>query len=144
MKTKGIADDVDKYVGNRLRIRRSHLGYSQEKLAECVGVTFQQVQKYERGSNRISASRLLSFSRFLDVPINFFFEGLSETKAGKAIGFSENEQEGFDSGEKKSKDKNLFDKKETLDLLNIYYAVEDPKDRKEIVKTIKKLAKNLS
>ena len=67
-KTKGTPDSVDVHVGQRLRVRRSLLGMSQEKLAEAIGLTFQQIQKYERGVNRVSAGRLFQFSKILDVP----------------------------------------------------------------------------
>lgn len=67
---------TDKHVGARVRIRRLMLKMSQEKLGDELGITFQQIQKYERGTNRISASRLQDMSRILDVPIPFFFEGL--------------------------------------------------------------------
>ena len=69
---------VDIHVGTRVRLRRKQLGVSQEKLAEALGLTFQQVQKYERGANRISASKLWDTAGFLAVPISFFFEGLVE------------------------------------------------------------------
>lgn len=96
-KTKGIPDHVDKHVGSQLRARRIFLGMSQEKLADSAGITFQQVQKYERGANRVSAGRLFGFSKTLDVPVNFFYDGIlsktSETPA--AIGMSDNAQEGF-------------------------------------------------
>ena len=70
---------VDIYVGKQLRMQRSVMGMSQEALAKAVGITFQQVQKYERGINRMSASRLYDFSQVLCVPISYFFEGLSGT-----------------------------------------------------------------
>jgi transcriptional regulator with XRE-family HTH domain len=66
--------DMDRHVGERVRLRRNMLGWSQEKLGEKIGLTFQQVQKYERGSNRISASKLVMISRALDVPIAFFYD----------------------------------------------------------------------
>jgi transcriptional regulator with XRE-family HTH domain len=69
---------VDGHVGQRLRIRRTLLGMSQEKLGEAIGLTFQQVQKYERGSNRISAGTLFRLGQVLDVPVNFFFDGFTE------------------------------------------------------------------
>jgi transcriptional regulator with XRE-family HTH domain len=69
-------DLTDKHVGNRVRMRRLMLGVSQTKLADALGITFQQVQKYEKGANRISASRLQQMSNFLEAPIPFFFEGL--------------------------------------------------------------------
>jgi transcriptional regulator with XRE-family HTH domain len=77
-KTKGQATEVDVHVGKRLRVRRSLLSLSQEKLAEAIGLTFQQVQKYERGMNRISAGRLYQFSKILNVPVGYFFIGLNK------------------------------------------------------------------
>jgi transcriptional regulator with XRE-family HTH domain len=76
---------VDLHVGARVRMRRKLLGVSQEKLAGALGLTFQQVQKYERGSNRISASKLFEIARFLEVPPAYFFDGLS-TDVRKARG----------------------------------------------------------
>lgn len=69
---------VDSHVGERVRLRRTLMGLSQEKLAERLGLTFQQVQKYERGANRISASKLWRLSEVLEVPVSFFFDGLRE------------------------------------------------------------------
>jgi transcriptional regulator with XRE-family HTH domain len=76
--TKRDPNFVDAHVGNRVRLRRQLIGMSQEKLGELLGITFQQVQKYEKGSNRVSASRLHMMSKVLNVPIQFFFEGLQE------------------------------------------------------------------
>ena len=73
---------VDLYVGGRIRLRRRTLGVSQEKLAEDLGLTFQQVQKYERGANRVSASKLYEIARSLSVPVAFFFEGLNDPVSG--------------------------------------------------------------
>jgi transcriptional regulator with XRE-family HTH domain len=67
---------VDVHVGQRLRLRRVLLGLSQQRLGECLGVSFQQVQKYEKGTNRVAASRLHEFAQVMDVPVGFFFEGL--------------------------------------------------------------------
>ena len=75
---------VDLHVGGRVRMRRKMLGVSQERLAEALGLTFQQVQKYERGANRISASKLYEIARFLSAPIAYFFEGLGDPAAGGA------------------------------------------------------------
>jgi transcriptional regulator with XRE-family HTH domain len=80
---------TDKYVGSRLRMRRLMLGMSQDKLADALGLTFQQVQKYEKGTNRISASRLQALSQILDTPVHFFFEGGPQsTKGGHGSGES--------------------------------------------------------
>src|SRR5579862_3410669 len=69
---------VDVHVGSRVRLRRTLLGMSQEKLGDAIGLTFQQVQKYERGANRIGASRLYDLARVLDVPVSYFFEELGD------------------------------------------------------------------
>jgi transcriptional regulator with XRE-family HTH domain len=80
---------IDIHVGSRVRLRRLLLGMSQEKLGDELGVTFQQVQKYERGANRIGASRLYRVSKVLQVPVGFFFEGLD---GAPATGFAEGDQ----------------------------------------------------
>ncbi len=72
---KKVPNPTDKYVGSRVRMRRMMLGMSQEKLGDALGLTFQQVQKYEKGTNRIGASRLQHISNILQVPVSFFFEG---------------------------------------------------------------------
>ncbi len=88
---------IDVHVGSRIRLRRTLLGMSQERLGEALGLTFQQVQKYERGVNRVGASRLFDLSRVLDVPISFFFDDIPESVASafgahagrRATGFAE-------------------------------------------------------
>jgi transcriptional regulator with XRE-family HTH domain len=82
---KKSPNQIDKHIGSRVRARRIMLGMSQEKLADALELTFQQVQKYEKGVNRIGASRLLHIAGILDVSIDFFFEGLPGLRAG---GFS--------------------------------------------------------
>src|ERR1700747_1868720 len=79
---------VDKYVGSRVRMSRSMLGMSQEKLGDALGLTFQQIQKYEKGSNRVGASRIQQISEILQVPVSFLFEGGPTGSVG-AQGFSE-------------------------------------------------------
>ena len=74
MASKGFPNPIDVHVGSRIRLRRTLLGLSQERLAEAIGLTFQQVQKYERGANRVGSSRLFDLSRVLDVPIAYFFD----------------------------------------------------------------------
>ena len=81
---------IDVHVGSRIRLRRQLMKMSQEKLGDELGVTFQQVQKYERGSNRVGASRLYRLSRVLEVPVQFFFEGLGEKSA--VTGLAEGDQ----------------------------------------------------
>src|SRR5271155_125722 len=101
---------IDVHVGSRVRLRRNMLGLSQEKLGEAIGLTFQQVQKYERGANRIGASRLMELSRVLDVPVSFFFDETDPVRAPAIpVGFEETPQEGFESDPMR--------KRETLELI---------------------------
>ncbi len=124
---------VDVHVGGRVRVRRTLLGMSQEKLGVAVGLTFQQIQKYERGANRIGASRLFELSRILDVPISFFFEGI--TTAGKhgRAGLSDQGQEPFK--------RDPLAKRETLELVRAYYKISDPKVRKRLFELVKSISK---
>ena len=78
------ANPIDRHVGLRIRMRRKELGLSQERLAEAVGLTFQQIQKYERAANRVSASKLWELSRALDAPVTYFYEGLAEAEEADA------------------------------------------------------------
>ncbi len=86
---------VDLHVGARVRMRRRILGVSQEKLAEQLGLTFQQVQKYERGANRVSASKLYEIARALSTSVSYFFEGLADTASPPVEGVSESGTEQF-------------------------------------------------
>src|SRR6266699_1101097 len=103
MERESRPSPIDVHVGSRVRLRRTLLGMSQERLGDALGLTFQQVQKYERGANRVSASRLFDLSRVLDVPISFFFDDMPETlsatysgssQSRRMSGFAEH-QEGF-------------------------------------------------
>jgi transcriptional regulator with XRE-family HTH domain len=98
---------VDLHVGQRVRQRRWLVGMTQQQLAEKVGIKFQQIQKYETGTNRISASRLWDISEAMDVPVTFFFEGLGEIDDDKA------------------QKKNILEDKEALDLVRCYYAIPE-------------------
>ncbi len=137
----GVPRAVDIHVGARLRLRRTLLGISQEKLGESVGLTFQQIQKYERGANRVGASRLYEFSRVLDVPVSFFFDDMNEqTKAtrGRRIDpktLSDNDQAELES--------DPLARRETLELVRAYYKIEDPKVRKRLFELTKTLANTL-
>src|SRR5256885_15946505 len=99
---EGRPSPIDVHVGSRIRLRRTLLGMSQERLGEALGLTFQQVQKYERGVNRVGASRLFDLSRVLDVPISFFFDDMPDSLASayggpagrRPAGFSES-HDGF-------------------------------------------------
>ncbi len=119
---------IDIHVGSRVRFRRTLLGMSQEKLASAIGLTFQQVQKYERGLNRIGASRLWEISTVLKTPISFFFEEMKNTNTTKVSEKSEEIE--FDP----------MQRKETVDLIRMYYQIEDPKVAKKVFNLIKSLA----
>jgi transcriptional regulator with XRE-family HTH domain len=121
---------VDIHVGSRVRLRRTLLGMSQEKLGEAIGLTFQQVQKYERGTNRIGASRLYEMSRALDVPVGFFYEGLDTVAAGPP-GMNEPAAPGFETATVE---------RETLELVRVYQRVTDPAVRRQIFDLAKAIA----
>ena len=134
-------DPVDTHVGNRVKLRRNLLGLSQEKLGEALKLTFQQVQKYERGVNRISASRLYGLSRVLDVPISFFFDDLPDQVSGvygtgqltrAAGGFAER-QDAFGGDD-------ALNSRETMELVRAYYRIRDPGIRKKVADLIKGMA----
>ena len=133
---------VDVFVGQRLKSRRNLIGITQENLAEASGITFQQVQKYEKGRNRLSASRLFQFARVLDVPVAYFFEGFAapDSQIGLQGGFADNEQETF-LGESDEND-DVMSHKETIDLVRTYYTITDEKLRKDFLKMLKQMAKN--
>ena len=130
-KTKGTPDNIDVHVGQRLRVRRSLLGMSQEKLAEAIGLTFQQIQKYERGINRVSAGRLFQFSKILDVPVAYFYDSVGSDAPTPVSGLSDNQQEAFGGEE------DVMQRRETIDLVRSYYSITDPSKRKEILRFVK-------
>jgi transcriptional regulator with XRE-family HTH domain len=133
---EGRPSPIDIHVGSRIRLRRTLLGMSQERLGEALGLTFQQVQKYERGVNRVGASRLFDLSRVLDVPISFFFDDLPESLAStygshlnrRGTGFSDM-QDGFTD--------DALNRRETLELVRAYYRITDPAVRKRVFDLIK-------
>ena len=135
---EGRPSPIDVHVGSRIRLRRTLLGMSQERLGEALGLTFQQVQKYERGVNRVGASRLFDLSRVLDVPISFFFDDLPESLATsyggnagrRGAGFSEL-QDGFAD--------DALNRRETLELVRAYYRITDPAVRKRVFELIKSM-----
>jgi transcriptional regulator with XRE-family HTH domain len=125
-------DPIDVLVGSRVRLRRNMLGLSQERLGEALGLTFQQVQKYERGANRISASRLFQLSRELDVPVRFFFDAIDPVRA-PAIpgGFAEPPPEPFQADPLRSP--------ETADLVKAFFSIADPLVRQRLLQLAKAL-----
>lgn len=119
-KTQTEVHPVDKHVGEKVRLRRLALGLTQSDLAKTLGLTFQQVQKYEKGTNRVSASKLFETARGLHVPIAFFFEGLPETGAG--------------GGDETAIIHQIMGDKEDLEFLRRYAALTD--DQKSALRTV--------
>jgi transcriptional regulator with XRE-family HTH domain len=114
------ASPVDRHVGTRVRLRRTLVGMSQEKLGEQLGITFQQIQKYEKGTNRVSASRLQEIARILDVPVTFFFdgqEGAGGAQPGTGLGMVEQ----------------FLSERDSIDLVRAFNTLEDRAVRRALV-----------
>ena len=123
---------VDTHVGSRVRLRRMLLGMSQERLGDSMGLTFQQVQKYEKGVNRIGASRLFQISKILDVPVQFFFEEAPYAgDASSSRGMAEPESEGFIL--------EFLNSREGLELNRAFVKIGDAKVRKGLVDLVRAL-----
>jgi transcriptional regulator with XRE-family HTH domain len=119
----GEPDPIDVHVGGRLRLRRTLMGLSQTELAKSVGLTFQQVQKYESGANRVSASRLYYVAEALDVPVSFFFDDVP-----REGGLAETPKAPFEPD------------RELLELTRNYRSITDPEVRRGIYELVKRLA----
>jgi transcriptional regulator with XRE-family HTH domain len=128
---------LDLHVGNRLRMRRLRQNLTQEKLANLVGLTFQQVQKYEHGSNRISASRLYEIAVALQVPVSYFYEDLPP-EIPTFEGMAEAGQDPIEGHDEESEA--TMSSRETADLVRAYYRIEDSKKRKKILDLIRAMA----
>jgi transcriptional regulator with XRE-family HTH domain len=136
----GRPSPIDVHVGSRIRLRRTLLGLSQERLGDALGLTFQQVQKYERGVNRVGASRLFDLSRVLDVPISFFFDDMPDSlsasygggagRPARAAGFAESPESFGDE---------QMNRRETLELVRAYYRITDAAVRKRVFELVKSL-----
>ncbi len=138
IKEKKVPNPIDRHVGSRVRMRRVMLGMSQEKLGDSLGLTFQQVQKYEKGTNRIGASRLQQISRTLDVPPAFFFEGapmldaVPGEEAAQQIGVAEEASSSYVS--------DFLSTSEGLHLNMAFARIQDAKVRKRIIDLVVALA----
>lgn len=122
---------VDKHVGGRVRMRRILVGMSQEKLGEAIGLTFQQVQKYEKGTNRISASRLSQIAQVLGVPVTFFFEGAPVERLEGETGMAEGPQADFSF--------DLLSSPEGVQLAKAFMSIDDAKVRRRVVDLVSTL-----
>jgi len=124
---------IDVHVGSRVRLRRMFIGMSQERLGEQMSLTFQQIQKYEKGTNRIGASRLFQLAEVLNVPVGFFFEGLDVPHpAAQAAGFAEPNSETYVM--------DFLDSREGVELNRAFVRIKDPKVRKSIVDMVRAMA----
>ena len=127
------ANPIDVHVGSRVRLRRMLLGMSQEKLGEHLGLTFQQIQKYEKGINRVGASRLFDLSQVLSVPVQYFYEELPDGVANAgASGFSERPSENYAA--------EFLGSREGLELNKAFARIRDMRVRRSIVELIRALA----
>ena len=133
----GKPNPVDVHVGNRVRLRRTLLGMSQERLGEALGLTFQQVQKYERGANRVGASRLFDLSRILDVPISFFFDDMTPETSSQSPSLL---QGGVVEETHQAVELDPHCRRETLSLVRAYYCINDPHVRRRVYELAKALA----
>lgn len=130
--TKKIPNPTDKHVGSRVRMRRMMLGMSQEKLGDALSLTFQQVQKYEKGTNRIGASRLQQIAHFLQVPVAFFFEGAPELPAHGMGGVVDAPSPAYVS--------DFLATTDGLALTKAFMRIKDPKLRRRIVDLVSQIA----
>jgi transcriptional regulator with XRE-family HTH domain len=128
---KKAPNPIDRHVGSRVRMRRMMLGMSQEKLGDALDLTFQQVQKYEKGTNRIGASRLQSIAHILQVPVAFFFEG-APSGAGHADGLAEAPSPAYIS--------DFLASSEGLALTKAFMRIKDPKVRRRVVDLVEAIA----
>lgn len=126
-----VKQDIDAHVGKRLRQRRTMLGLSQEAVAKAVGITFQQVQKYEKGANAMNSSRLYEFAQFMHVPVAYFFEGLDSGNA--AQGFSEGEAEKFAHPGRVSD-------RESLEMMKAFKRIKEQVIRKRLADMVRAIA----
>jgi transcriptional regulator with XRE-family HTH domain len=129
---RGALNHIDMHVGSRVRMRRLMLAMSQSKLADALGLTFQQVQKYEKGANRISASRLQHISQILEVPVPFFFEGAPTASAGPTANAPADAPSPSYVGD-------FLATSEGLALVKAFVCIEDAKLRRAIVRLVEEI-----
>lgn len=136
MASKGFPNPIDVHVGRKLQLRRTLLGLSQERLGDLIGLTFQQVQKYESGANRVSSSRLYDIARVLEIGIPYFFEGMTAEVQGQSPGHLQGAVPLVSDDEK-----DPMARRETLELVRAYYQIKNPRIRKQLVDLTRSLGK---
>lgn len=124
IENKKKPNPIDMHVGSRIRLRRNMLGLSQEKLGENLGITFQQIQKYEKGTNRVGASRLQAISSILNVPVSFFFEDAPGSGSSGGDGFAEDNEATYVV--------DFLNSNEGVQLTRAFTKISDPKVRRKI------------
>jgi transcriptional regulator with XRE-family HTH domain len=134
MSTPNTPHPVDIHVGRRLRLKRTFLGLSQDSVGKKIGVTFQQIQKYERGINRMGASRLYDFAKALGVQVSYFFEGFGDyvNEDADVAGMAEPNAQAFENDN--------MNNRETLEVMRAYYRIKNPALRKRVVELIKAMS----
>ncbi len=142
---QGEPNPIDVHVGNRIRLRRTLLGLSQEKLASMLGLTFQQVQKYERGMNRVGASRLWDISKVLEAPINFFYEDMDKSVANQSPRMF-SIPDAANNPEFLEEDTEIFNadpmqRQETIELVKAYYKIPNRKAARHLYDLIIAMSK---
>jgi len=142
-----VPDPVDVHVGARLRLRRNLIGMSQDQLGKASDLTFQQIQKYERGANRMGASRLFQMARIVGVPVSYFFDGMSPELTSVVIGsgLSDAAQAPLEgaTGEQtmqSDEEERVMRRRETMSLIRAYYRIADPKQRRKVYELVKSMA----
>ena len=133
----GVPNPVDIHLGQRIRMRRTILGITQEKLGEAAGVSFQQIQKYERGVNRVGGSRLYDFSKILDCPVQFFYDEMGKDVAAQSPML----RAGLELVPDIEQAIDPMAKRETLELVRAYYKIEDATIRKGALNMLRTLGK---
>jgi transcriptional regulator with XRE-family HTH domain len=131
---KGRADNVDKLVSRRLKMRRMMLGMSQQDLGKAVDVSIQQVQKYEKATNRISSGKLYAFSKFLKVPVTYFYDHSEESNQVINSVFAE------DSAEYEVQGNDFVTEKEVVNLIKAFSEIKNPQSRKKIIELVKTMS----
>jgi transcriptional regulator with XRE-family HTH domain len=130
---KKSPNPVDIHVGSRVRLRRMLVGLSQEKLGDSMELTFQQIQKYEKGVNRIGASRLFRLSQFLDVPVQFFFEGMPSAERSANLGMAERDTDAFLY--------EFLNTRDGLELNRAFIKVGDTNVRRSVIELVRSLGR---
>jgi len=140
----GQPNPIDVHVGNRVRLRRTLLGMSQEKLGTLLGLTFQQVQKYERGTNRVGASRLWDIANVLNVPVSFFYEDMSKDTESLSPRMFSIPQERMDvlAEEKEEFSIDPMKRQETIELVKAYYKINNRVAAKNLFDLIVSMSKS--